>query len=393
MTNTLNQAQKSKNPKKLCIFITTGGTGGHVFPAQALANVLLDYKVVVLVDKRATKYNQGWNEKINLKTVYSLGLHNKKIWQILKILYFTALGFFQSLYYVIRYRPRAIVSFGSYASLPVVLAGILTKIPIIMHEQNAALGKAHKSLAKFVKIIALSFAETRGIPKNTPTVFTGLPVRKEFLDLAASSNNNIPKDLAIIDKKIITLSILGGSQGAKALSTIIPEAFLSLNATQQSHFSVYHQCRPQDLEQTKALWQTTKVQFVIKPFFTDMATIMQLSDLLISRSGASIMAEIEMLKKFAIYVPFAKAVDNHQYFNALAAKKKNKAAIILEQDFSSNSLSVFLHELLNPGSNLNNQLTLFKENLLSIQQDNCKGGVAQANANDKLMGIIHSIIG
>jgi UDP-N-acetylglucosamine--N-acetylmuramyl-(pentapeptide) pyrophosphoryl-undecaprenol N-acetylglucosamine transferase len=348
------------NMIKNLIVIATGGTGGHVFPAQGLAQSLIkaNYKVAILIDNRGLRY-LNFAEDILIKQIFSLGLHKKSLFFVIKIIFYLSLGFIQSFSFLLFNRPKAVVSFGSYASFPIVFSAILLRIPIIMHEQNSYLGKAHKIFVKYAKYLLLSFENTKNIPHGVKTIFTGLPIRQEILNFREKTSKQSDGQ-----NNHITITILGGSQGANIFAHTIALAVAKLTPQYQAQISVYHQCRQDLIDSTKQLWYNTKASFVIKNFFTDVHNILAQTDIAISRSGASSIYEFSSLGCYVCYVPFAKASDNHQYTNALYAKEKFGADILLEQDFNVENVYNFLV------SALNNKEMLVKKQIQA--KNNCK---------------------
>jgi UDP-N-acetylglucosamine--N-acetylmuramyl-(pentapeptide) pyrophosphoryl-undecaprenol N-acetylglucosamine transferase len=330
--------------KKNKISICTGGTGGHIFPAQALGDYLLEnnYEINVLIDKRGLKQNIHWNPKIKIFEISSLGLHKKNIFFILKMMFFFTIGMLQSLLIFLKNRPKVLVSFGGYSSIPPVLAAITLRIPIVMHEQNSVLGKAHKLFIKFTKVLAISFKDTICIPKGIKTIHTGLPIRSIFTN---------KQEYPLEDSSKLIILVSGGSQGANILGSNIADTFSLFKEDVQKNLKVYHQCRKELIEETEKSWQKTKVEYIIKPFFNNIYDILKQSSLIIGRSGASTIAEINALHKMAIYIPFAKAADNHQELNALNEVKYNGAKILLEKDFTPQKLFMLVQECLNNKQN------------------------------------------
>lgn len=331
-------------PKLAKLAIVSGGTGGHIFPAQVLANYLQcnHYQVQLLLDNRAKVYQDlAGNNNFKVNYIKALGLHKKNIAYLLFMILVLFVGFCQSFVLFLRNRPACLISFGGYTSLAPVMAAIILRIPIIMHEQNAYLGKAHRLFVRQAKALALTFANTQNIPENIKHLeVTGLPIRLPFYLYRNKYCNKNPK---------FTVTVIGGSQGAKILGTQIVESFGKFTKEQQRSLKVYHQVRAEDIREVKKAWQGLPVQVEIQPFFKNMAEIIWQSDLVIARSGASTLKEVELLGKFAIYIPFAKAADNHQLLNAQNAEKMGEAEIILEQDFTSELLfnkilNIFLHQ-------------------------------------------------
>ncbi|MCL2566579.1 MAG: UDP-N-acetylglucosamine--N-acetylmuramyl-(pentapeptide) pyrophosphoryl-undecaprenol N-acetylglucosamine transferase [Alphaproteobacteria bacterium] len=313
---------------KKTIAITTGGTGGHYFPAKALCDAFLkdNYKVFVFLDRRAYKYKHIWDKNAKVYRIASLGFKNKSLWHIIKMLAFIKIGFFQSFFHFLKNRPQVLVSFGGYSSIPTVFAAIILRIPIVMHEQNATLGKAHRLFLKFAKAIATTFLDTKNIPSNTRTKHVGLPVRKEFVFFRNKQRDENSEKLGVC--------ILGGSLGAKIFSDIIPLAFAKLSVEDQQKITVHHQCREELLLQTSEQWKKTQINYIIKPFFNNIAEILWESDLVIARAGSSSIAEINTIGRYAFYIPYALAAENHQELNAINAKMYSGADYALEKDFN-----------------------------------------------------------
>jgi UDP-N-acetylglucosamine--N-acetylmuramyl-(pentapeptide) pyrophosphoryl-undecaprenol N-acetylglucosamine transferase len=325
---------------KKTIAITTGGTGGHYFPAKALCDAFLkeDYNVFVFLDKRAYKYKHIWDKNAKVYQIASLGFKKKSLWHIIKMISTIKVGFFQSLTHFLKHRPSILISFGGYSSIPTVFASIILRIPIVMHEQNATLGKAHKLFLKFAKVIATTFPDTKNIPSNIKTELVGLPVRKEFIFFRNKQKEETSNKFTVL--------ILGGSLGAKIFSDTIPLAFMKLSEEEQKKITVYHQCREELIEQTEDKWKKTKVDYTIKPFFSNIAEILWESNLVIARAGSSSIAEINTMGRYAFYIPYALAAENHQELNAINAKLHSGADYTLEKDFDVDVLQNIIKKTL-----------------------------------------------
>jgi UDP-N-acetylglucosamine--N-acetylmuramyl-(pentapeptide) pyrophosphoryl-undecaprenol N-acetylglucosamine transferase len=338
------------------VAISSGGTGGHFFPAKALSDKLIEenYKVMMLLDNRALAYKSFLSSQVLIRKIASRGLHKTNIIFILKLLVIMFIGFWQSLYFFIIYRPKCLISFGGYSSFNPVLVAFILRIPIVMHEQNAVLGKVNRILSKFATIVALTFENTRYSEQVPNKIITGLPLRKEFYEIECSSK--------MLSSKAVFV-ILGGSLGARIFSDIIPKAFDRLSDNDKKIVEVYHQCRQEHISEVLSLWQKTGVKVHIKPFFDNIIDILKLSNFIISRSGASIVAEIESLGKHAIYIPFKGATEDHQYLNALSSSKRSNAEIILEEHFNEDILTSKIIKLLEDYRSFNNTHISQRSNL------------------------------
>ncbi|MGV3278527.1 undecaprenyldiphospho-muramoylpentapeptide beta-N-acetylglucosaminyltransferase [Rickettsiales bacterium LUAb2] len=326
------------------IIICSGGTGGHLFPAKALAYYLAEnYKLPVtfLTDKRASEYINNWHSRILVKSILALPVSGKSLWLKLKAMLYLLLGIYQTILYFAKNKPQVIVCFGGYVSIPPIIAAILLRIPIVLHEQNAMPGRTNRLFARFASKIATSFTNTLHLDKyKSKIIYTGLPVREEFIKFRELNKANLPK-------AFYNVLILGGSQGASVFGELIPQSFGMLPINIQSKLVVYHQCRKELLNSVKELWRKTKVNVKLNTFFSNIAEIMVNSDLIISRSGASSVSEINCIGRAALYVPYRYATDNHQEYNARAMQEKDAAIVILEKDLTINKLNEMILSLFN----------------------------------------------
>lgn len=323
------------------ILLSAGGTGGHVFPARALAEELLGrgFKVAIATDTRGLKYFEGLDASIPRHVIasgtYGAGLASK-----IKGAIGLVKGVGQSLTLIKTYHPAAIVGFGGYPSAPPLFAGQLKKIPTILHEQNAILGLANKLLAPLARKIALSYPETVGLSDKlkAKSVFTGNPVRQPIADL---SNEPYPST----DEKI-TIMVVGGSQGAKVFSDVVPYAITALSPELQKKIFVIQQSRPDVLEAVRDIYNQAETDFEIRSFFDDMPERIKSAHLFITRSGASTIAELTAAGRPAIYVPFPWNRDNQQVYNAEQVEKVGGGWMILEKNLTVEGLKETLENLL-----------------------------------------------
>lgn len=264
------------------IIISTGGTGGHIFPAQCSAEKLTDlgFRVIIFGDKNYSKYHKAKNTYE--KNAYKFKTINSS--QIKRgLTLFTAavkitVGILQSAFWIIMYRPKIIVAFGGYATFPTLISAIILRRKIILHEQNAHLGKVNRIFGKFANKIALSYKKTDGI-KNLPKnkfIFTGNLVRRDILKLneityelpnfnqPKSQPKNLGYDVLLASefnnndslKNLFNILVIGGSGGAKIFSEILPRAFFNLRDEIKSQISITQQCRAEFLDKTFEQYQS-----------------------------------------------------------------------------------------------------------------------------------------
>ncbi len=329
------------------ILLSAGGTGGHVFPARALAEELMlrGYKIELATDTRGVKYFEGLDATIPRHIIasgtYTSGILGKLLggFELIK-------GFVQSINLIRNVQPIAIVGFGGYPSAPPLFAGQLLGIKTVIHESNAILGLANKLLAPFASKIALSYPETVGVPDKLKlkSVCTGNPVRQAIADLSI-----IPYP-SLSDK--ITIMVVGGSQGAKVFSDVVPLALASLPEDIQSRLNIIQQSRADAIEAVRAIYSNSKLDFEIKSFFDDMPARVKNTHLFISRSGASTVAEMTAAGRPAIYVPFPWNRDNQQVFNAEQVTKSGGGWVVLEKNLTVDVLKSILENLLNSPDSL-----------------------------------------
>ena len=328
------------------IALSTGGSGGHVFPAICLAQELMkrDYHIVWCTDQRGDKYFTSSVDP-NFKSISSfdkLIFHISKeegtvgkIKQYLTI----ARATFKILNSFIARRPDFVVGFGGYTTAPVVIAASFLRIPIILHEQNAVLGKVNRWMARHAKVMVLGFEHTQRIPSHLKTTYVGNPVRA---DIARIRDQAYP---AITDK--LKILVIGGSQGAALFSTIIPAAIALLPTELQQRIEIVQQARKEFVDTTMQAYQDLKVKAIIEPFFTNMADLYNQTHLVICRAGAMTVAEVCLAHRPAIFVPLASAMDNHQYFNAAELSTTKLAWLIKQSEFTAKKLSEHLQDILN----------------------------------------------
>jgi len=292
--------------------LSAGGTGGHLFPAQALAAELhlRGGRVVVMTDGRGSNYGEAF-PGAEISLIPAATFVGRSVLGRIAALGEIALGVVAAFAKLLKLKPRAVVGFGGYPSLPVMLAASAAGYPTALHEQNAVPGRVNRLLAGRVKRIAASFAFARYAPKDGGRiVFTGNPIRPEARRLARA-----PYAPPTADGPI-RLLVFGGSQGARALSEIVPAALARLPDALRRRLAVIQQCRPEDIQAVRAVYAGAGIGAEIARFYADLPQRMADAHLVISRSGASTVAELAAIGRPAILVPYPFATDDHQSANA-----------------------------------------------------------------------------
>jgi len=324
------------------IVLAAGGTGGHMFPALALSEELIErgHKVTLITDKRGLNYRKLFEGvkvyEVNGATFAGKGLLGK-IAAIPKIIgsIFEAKSLLKML------KPGAVIGFGGYPSFPTIRAARSLKIPTCLHEQNAVLGKVNRMMAKSVDAVALSFEDTQKAnwDKYNFVAVTGNPVRKEVVDIG---------DLyypTLGDDRIFRILVIGGSQGAKIFSEVVPQAISTLPRASQRRLQVTQQCREEDIEAVRELYADTKIAVELTTFIDDLPNCMRWSHLVIGRAGASTIAELTTAGRPAILVPYPHATDDHQTANARELVANGGAWLYQNNQFNAKELAKTLQRM------------------------------------------------
>mgnify|MGYP001161461268 FL=1 len=308
--------QKNNNT----IFLVTGGTGGHFFPALAVAQKDKKNKYIFVIDKRVEgnlkKYNYNY-------FVVSSSKIEKKIYMVPIFFFKIIKGLFKSIYLILKFKPSLIVGFGGYTSIPTVIAGKLLNVKILIHEQNALMGRTNRILSNFSYKTAISFSQTKFAKRES--ILTGIPIRYFK-----------KKKIVNIKKRIL---ICGGSQGAKIFSKIVPNILSHLPPKVKSRIIIIQQTRIEDKDNLSLKYKKMKIDFVLKNFFDDIQNQIYNSDIIFARCGSSTLAEIEYCKKSAFLFPLPNSLDNHQFLNAMEHKKINNCEIFDERNINYSEIS------------------------------------------------------
>ena len=326
--------------KKKLIIITTGGTGGHIFPAESFASEMLktDYSLAFITDKRGKKMT-GTLSSLPTYYVSSESVTGKAFFQKAVAAFKLLFGFIQSLILLVRLRPVLVIGFGGYASIPATLAAQFLHIPVALHEQNAILGRANRLLARRTVLIATSFTPTQRIPDGSHIVQTGMPVRPQ---IAQKAQTPYPTDTSTFN-----LLIFGGSQGAKAFSDLVPKAVNMLSPQLKAKLSITQQVRAEDMEKVKEEYRNSGIKHIqLSPFFDNMPDLIAQSHLIISRSGSSSLIEFSTIGRPALLIPLPTAADDHQTANAKIWTADGSGWLMVEKAITPEILSARIAELI-----------------------------------------------
>lgn len=324
------------------IVLAAGGTGGHVFPAEALARELYrrGYRLALVTDKRGDVYG-GTLGEMETHRVLAGGIAGKGPFAKARSIAELGVGTLQARALLKRLAPKAVVGFGGYASIPTMMAATMAGLPTVLHEQNAVLGRANRLLAGRVDAIAVAFPESLGIPARARIKITqtGMPVRESILDV-----RDIPYP-SFTDARPLHILVLGGSQGARVLSEVIPDAMGRLSDALRKRMRIIQQCRPEDLEAVRARYGKIGLDAELSSFFSDVPARLGSAHLVIARAGASTVAELLAAGRPAILVPYRYATDDHQSLNAHAVDEVGAGWLIPEADFNAVGLAARIESM------------------------------------------------
>ena len=323
------------------ILLSAGGTGGHVFPAEALAHELVarGWAVHLATDDRAGRFAGKFpaaaihalpSATIGSRNPLALAAVFWKIWR----------GVRQATSLIGRIKPAAVIGFGGYPTLPPVYAATRRGVPTLIHEQNAVMGRANKALAARVDAIAGGFLTGGKGVFADKTVVTGNPVRPAVIAAAATPYS------AVADGEPFRLLVFGGSQGAQFFSEAIPAAVAALPEHQRMRLSVVQQARAEDAAAVKAAYDGLGVPAEVSPFFADMAERIAAAHLVVSRSGASTVSEIAVIGRPALFVPYPHALDHDQAANAATLAAAGGAQVHPQSTLSTERLAELIGGLM-----------------------------------------------
>ena len=339
----MRRTKMTDNKKSKLIILTAGGTGGHVYPAEALAQELSQrgYRLMLITDKRGQNNYHGKLGEIENRAVLSGALVGKGKWFKIKSLIKTSLGILQSMWIIARRRPHCIVGFGGYASFPCSMAAILLGKNLILHEQNSVMSRTNRFLAKYATAVATSFSKTKYAPSGRRVTQTGMPVRSSISDLFTQQYT------PSTGNRIFNLIILGGSQGAKVFGDVVPAAVKMLDNKTQKRLRITQQCRADDVKSIEKSYQKLACKSTVSNFFNNMPELYSSGHLIISRAGASSVSEIAAVGIPSILVPLPTAADDHQTSNAAEFKTHRGGLVFSQKEFTPEKLASTLNHLIN----------------------------------------------
>lgn len=332
--------ESAVTPAKMLVMVAAGGTGGHLFPAEALSAALSKRGIATALatDNRAAKFGDHFKA---LHVVPSATVRGRDPISLMRTGVTLVYGLAKAAMLMRSVKPSVVVGFGGYPSVPPVLAASLLNIPTVLHEQNAVMGRANKFLASRVSAIATGFAGVTDKDKALAlkTTSIGNPLRPAVIAAAA-----IPYE-PVQPNGPLRLLVFGGSQGARIMADIVPAAVAKLEPHLQMRLKITQQTREEDIPRVREIYSKAQVSAEIAPFFNDLPARIAASHLIVSRSGAGTVAELSAIGRPGILVPLPNALDQDQAANALVLEKAGGAIRLLQHDFTPDRLAAELDAL------------------------------------------------
>ena len=326
------------------LVIAAGGTGGHMFPAQALAEVMLSrgWRVKLSTDDRGARYTGGFPHSVVIEQIPSATFARGGILAKMIAPFRICGGVIRATLRMMAERPAAVVGFGGYPTIPALAAARILRRPSMIHEQNGVLGKVNSYFASRVDRVACGTWPT-ALPEGVAGVHVGNPVRAAVLE-RANAPYICPGDYPM------SILVIGGSQGARILSDVVPPAIAALPMDMLRNIRVSHQARDEDAIRVAEFYADHDIDADVQPFFRDVPRRMSEAQLIISRSGASSVADISVIGRPSVLIPYAAATGDHQSANARALVDAGAAILIPEKRLEVEALSQQIATVIeNPG--------------------------------------------
>jgi len=318
------------------ILLAAGGTGGHLFPAEALGVVLMKrgLRVRLVTDSRAMRYSGLFSAEM-IDVVPSETVRGRTPWALARTGAMLGAGTVKALALMSRLKPAAVIGFGGYPTLPPLFAASALRIPTLIHDANAVMGRANRLLSKRVSAIATSLPGVldRDPALSAKTTTTGTPMRPSILAAAAVPFTSLEAEGPL------RLLVVGGSQGARVMADIVPGALEKLDPALLSRLVLTQQVRDEDMARVRAVYDRLKLNCELAPFFNDLPARLAASQLVVSRSGAGTVAELGAIGRPSILVPLPGAIDQDQFANAGVLADAGGAIRIVQADFTRDRLA------------------------------------------------------
>lgn len=315
------------------LLIAAGGTGGHMFPAQALAEAMLrkGWRVKLSTDARGARYTGGFPHSTEISQVSSATFARGGLMAKAMVAPKIGAGILSAVMQMRKDRPNVVVGFGGYPSIPALGAATILKLPRMIHEQNGVLGRVNELFATRVAGVACGTWPTT-LPEGVDHAHVGNPVRGAILERAGAGYIP-PGDYPM------SILVMGGSQGARILSDVVPGAIAALPPEMLRNIRVSHQARDEDHDRVSSFYAQHGIGADVQPFFNDVPNRMSEAQLVITRAGASTIADLTVIGRPSILIPFAAATGDHQTANARGLVDAGGAIMIPESALDVTTLA------------------------------------------------------
>jgi UDP-N-acetylglucosamine--N-acetylmuramyl-(pentapeptide) pyrophosphoryl-undecaprenol N-acetylglucosamine transferase len=354
------------------LLIAAGGTGGHMFPAQALAEAMVarGWRVKLSTDARGARYAGGFPREVVIEQVASATFARGGVLAKALVPFRIAGGVIGAALGMLRDKPAVVVGFGGYPSIPALTAATVLRRPRMIHEQNGVLGRVNQIFAARVMAVACGTWPTN-LPEGVTGTYTGNPVRCAVLERAGAGYIP-PGDYPM------SLVVIGGSQGARILSDVVPAAVAALPDSLRANLRVAHQARAEDLDRVIAAYDAAGINADVQPFFTDIPRRLSEAQLVISRSGASSVADISVIGRPSILIPYAAATGDHQTANARGLVDGQAAVLIPEKALDAETLATHM-------------AAIFENPQAAMTMSRNAVAHGRADATDRLVELVESL--
>ncbi len=322
------------------LVIAAGGTGGHMFPAQALAEAMLamGWRVRLSTDARGARYTGGFPDAVEVQVVGSATFARGGILQKIAVPFRILGGSLAAILRMRREQPAVVVGFGGYPAIPAMVAAWVLRKPRMIHEQNGVLGRVNQIFATRVDKVACGTWPTE-LPDGVEGEDVGNPVRAAVL-ARAGAGYIPPGDYPM------SILMMGGSQGARILSDVVPAALAALPEDLRQNLRISHQAREEDVGRVEVAYAQAGISAEVQTFFTDVPDRLSEAQLLIARSGASTVADATVIGRPSIFVPLAQAIRDEQTANARAMVEAGAAVLMPESKFTPEALAETIERIL-----------------------------------------------
>ena len=366
------------------VFITGGGTGGHVYPAVAIYERLVaecgDGNVYYIGDPGKLDKHVAEENNMNFLPVIVSGMPRKFSFTIFSFLFELFLESIRCIGYIIKYKPSVIIGTGGYVSAPAMIAAILTGIPIILHDPDAYPGVVTRRIAPFAKHVNIAFKDAKKFVKNNSLSCYGNPLRLSLCSVTKAD----AKTSLHLDANKKTLFVMGGSQGAQSINNVIK--MIARELVEDCGIQIIHQTGLKNYEsyciEMKGIWWdnfASNSLYVVRPYFEDMSIPLNAADLVLCRAGSLSISELNLCGVPSILIPYPYAAADHQKHNAIAMQKFGASVCIADKNCKPETLKPLILDLINDSAKLN-------------QMSQANKRVAKPNAMNDLFNIINQYL-